>query len=103
MLTAGPTQFIRSADRARLNVILLNWVSKHPNVKIFFNHGLTKLDLDRKVAKFEIKDPHNTATSSTGKTVTVDADFFVGADGAHSASRRFFQRYVMYAPASELP
>ncbi|KAF8472754.1 hypothetical protein BDZ91DRAFT_834349 [Kalaharituber pfeilii] len=80
-------RFIQSADRARLNIILLDWVAKEPNVKIFFEHALRKLDLDKKYAEFEQR--------STKETVTVNGDFFVGSDGAHSTTRRFLQRYIL--------
>lgn len=80
-------RFIRSADRGRLNNILLDWIERQPNVKIFFETALKRLDLDKKDAEFEKR--------STKETITVHADFFLGSDGAHSQARRFLQRYTL--------
>lgn len=33
-------------------------------------------------------------SSGTGERVTVQADLIIGADGAHSATRRFLQKSV---------
>lgn len=46
-------QFIRSADRHRLNEQLLDRIAVEEDVKLFFNHGLKHVDLDKKVATFE--------------------------------------------------
>ena len=46
-------QFIHSADRARLNITLLDWAERQSNIKLLFGHGLAKLDLDKKYADFE--------------------------------------------------
>ena len=48
-------RFIRSADRARLNELLLDRIAKEPNVRLHFNQGLKKMDLDKKVAWFEYR------------------------------------------------
>ncbi|RPA92564.1 FAD/NAD(P)-binding domain-containing protein [Choiromyces venosus 120613-1] len=78
--------FIRSADRARLNVQLLDALALK-DVKLFFHHGLRGLNLDANTAEFEKKD-------GSGEKVTVHADLIVGADGAHSATRRLLQKSV---------
>ncbi|PUU74739.1 hypothetical protein B9Z19DRAFT_1132674 [Tuber borchii] len=78
-------RFIRSADRARLNVQLLDALVLK-DVKLFFHHRLRGLNLDVNTAEFE--------KIGTGERVTVQADLIIGADGAHSATRRFLQKSV---------
>ncbi|KAI5809763.1 hypothetical protein DFH27DRAFT_606180 [Peziza echinospora] len=76
-----------ATDRARLNIMLLDWIEKKANVKLFFGHGLKGLDLDKKEANFEDRN--------TKELKTIHADFFIGSDGAHSTTRRFLQRYIL--------
>ncbi|KAH0610252.1 uncharacterized protein H6S33_011779 [Morchella sextelata] len=79
-------RFIRSADRWKLNVQILDALAERGNVKMFFNHGLRKMDLDAGEVEFE--------NTKTKESVTVHTDLVVGADGAHSATRRLLQKSV---------
>lgn len=46
-------RFIRSADRWKLNVQILDALAERGNVKMIFNHGLRKMDLDAGEVEFE--------------------------------------------------
>jgi kynurenine 3-monooxygenase len=85
-------RFIRSADRALLNMQLLDALEERgESVELCFQHKLRRLKLDGKEgaeAEFERCD--------TGETVKVVADLVVGADGAHSAVRNQLQRHVKF-------
>ncbi|KAI5805030.1 hypothetical protein EDC01DRAFT_725601 [Geopyxis carbonaria] len=95
-------RFIRSADRAVLNMILLDELEEKENVELLFNHKLKKLNLDGDfgvLAEFERGD-----SKENKELVTVDADLIIGADGAHSTVRTLMQRYVkMYYEQTYIP
>lgn len=71
-------QYINSVSRGGLNKQLLELADENPNVEIFFEHKCMDVDLESGTAVFETAD---------GKTVTVEADLVLGADGAFSAVR----------------
>ncbi|KAL7272322.1 kynurenine 3-monooxygenase, mitochondrial precursor [Rhizina undulata] len=82
-------RFIRSADRARLNVQLLDELDERENVKIFFEHKLESLMLEDKQATFQKK-----TENGESEIVTAEADLIVGSDGAHSKTRQLLQKHV---------
>ncbi|KAF8541231.1 hypothetical protein BDD12DRAFT_732639 [Trichophaea hybrida] len=81
-------QFIRSADRALLNMQLLDALEERENVEVCFGYKLSRLRLNEDDdAEAEL------IKSETGETMKVVADLIVGADGAHSTVRSQLQRY----------
>ena len=85
-------RFIRSADRALLNMQLLDALEARDGVRLCFGHKLQRLHLDgENGAEVEV------LRADTGETVKALADLVVGADGAHSAVRAQLQRHVKYA------
>ncbi|KAL9098566.1 MAG: hypothetical protein Q9163_005800 [Psora crenata] len=101
-------RFIRAVDRAGLNEGLLDALDDLPNVTLHFNHKLTGANFDEKRAWFEQYDhpaktdqaQNPTQSQSSGKgqngarEITVDFDLFIGADGAHSATRFHMMKYA---------
>ncbi|EPS43933.1 hypothetical protein H072_2125 [Dactylellina haptotyla CBS 200.50] len=82
-------RFIRSIDRGKLNERLLDELEKLTNVELKFNHGLKKLSLEKGEAIFDRK-----LSNGAFESVRVEADLFVGADGAHSQTRQHMMKYV---------
>lgn len=79
-----------------------------PNVTLHFNHKLTGADFNKNIAWFEqynhapkadhAQNPtQNSSTKQEQKRATeisVDFDFLIGADGAHSAARYHMMKYA---------
>lgn len=72
-----------SISRHALNAALVDEAERHPGVRFHFGHTLEALEKETGTATFSVDG---------GETVTADADFVVGADGAFSAVRRLMQR-----------
>ncbi|KAF9435918.1 kynurenine 3-monooxygenase, mitochondrial precursor [Entomortierella beljakovae] len=77
---------INSVDRAKLNEDLITAAEGLNNVKISFNVTLKRADLDK--GKLELQN------RETKETVTAEADFIIGCDGAFSAVRNSLMRHV---------
>src|ERR1051326_9037123 len=76
-----PRNHINSIGRAALNTTVIEAALRYPNVRIFFNHRCTSVDLDSATAQFE-----------SGSTVSADA--IIGVDGAFSAVRQSMQKQI---------
>ena len=100
-------QHIRSVDRAGLNKCLLNALDMFPNVTFHFNHKLTGANFEKKIAWFEQLQRHkvtenaqnslqgdNVKEDTRAPEIAVNFDFFIGADGAHSATRFHLMKYA---------
>jgi kynurenine 3-monooxygenase len=77
-------EYIHSISRGDLNMALLNKAASYTNVRLFFNHACTHVDLDNCTANFEVE----------GISVTVQGDKIIGTDGAGSALRTSFEKNV---------
>ena len=75
-------EYINSISRGDLNAILLNEAEKHKNVKIHFNSGCKKVDIENKIAHFK--------SYETGDKFKVKADVIFGTDGAGSSLRKSY-------------
>ena len=75
-----PNKCINSIGRAALNTTVIEAASRHPNVRVHFNHKCVDVDLASATAKFE---------SSEAK-----GDAVIGVDGAFSAVRAAMQRKI---------
>ncbi|KAK6340878.1 kynurenine 3-monooxygenase, mitochondrial precursor [Orbilia brochopaga] len=82
-------RFIRSIDRSGLNEKLLDELERMNNVELKFNHSLKSLSLEKNEAVFERR-----LGNGDYENVRVQADLFIGADGAHSQTRRQMMKYV---------
>ncbi|KAL9593504.1 MAG: hypothetical protein Q9179_005850 [Wetmoreana sp. 5 TL-2023] len=99
-------RYIRAVDRATLNKRLLDHLEQMPNVSLHFNHKLTGADFEKNVAWFEQqKQKSDHAQNPTENTsikaeqgrpaeISVDFDFLIGADGAHSAARYHMMKFA---------
>jgi kynurenine 3-monooxygenase len=81
------TQALNSVSRAGLNLLLVEAAARLPNVRLFFDHKCTGLDLATGTLEF-----------TAGQ---VRADFIVGADGAYSAVRSALQKLERFDYSQE--
>src|SRR5437660_3368324 len=79
-----PQKCINSIGRAALNTTVIQAAQRYPNVRVYFDHRCTGVDLDTPVANLE----------TANRTVTATADAVVGVDGAFSAVRKSMQRKI---------
>jgi len=75
-------EFINSISRAELNIILMNEAEKFPNVKFYFNHRCTGINLETSQAHF--------LNDITAEKVDAKGDTVIGTDGSASAMRMEF-------------
>jgi len=78
-----PRKCINSIGRASLNTTVIE-AAQHSNVRVYFNHKCTDVDLNEAVCQLE---------TEAGK-LTVRGDAVVGVDGAFSAVRASMQRNI---------
>jgi kynurenine 3-monooxygenase len=79
-----PRKCINSIGRATLNAAVIEAAQRYPNVRVYFNHKCTDVDLAEAVCHLE---------TETGK-LTVRGDAVIGVDGAFSAVRASMQRNI---------
>ena len=79
-----PNKHINSIGRAALNTTVIEAAQRYPNVRVYFNHRCTNVDLTEAVACLEIE---------TGQ-VTAPGDAIIGVDGAFSAVRQSMQKQL---------
>jgi kynurenine 3-monooxygenase len=79
-----PRKHINSIGRAALNTSVIEAALRYPNVRIFFNHRCTSVDLDSATAHFE----------NSSQPVTARGDCIIGVDGAFSAVRQSMQKQL---------
>lgn len=72
-------QAIYSVSRAQLNQTLLDFAEQFPNVSLHFETQCVAVDLDK--PSLSVKNLQN------GEVREIEADFFIGADGAYSVIR----------------
>jgi kynurenine 3-monooxygenase len=77
-----PRKHINSIGRAALNTTVIEAALRYPNVRVFFNHRCTGVDLDSATA--QLVDSSQRATAS--------GDAVIGVDGAFSEVRQSMQR-----------
>jgi kynurenine 3-monooxygenase len=79
-----PQDVINSVSRSGLNALLLDHAERHEGVHVCFDMKLTDVSLDDGFLTFE--DTRN------GRTLSVESEVIVGADGAYSSVRGAMQR-----------
>jgi kynurenine 3-monooxygenase len=80
--SANPADAINSVSRGGLNLTLLSAADAFDGVEFIFDHPCIDVDLEGPAAVFE----------TAGRTVRVEADLVIGADGAFSAARGRMQK-----------
>jgi kynurenine 3-monooxygenase len=78
-----PLKHINSIGRAALNATVIEAALRHPNVRVFFNHRCTEVDLESTTAHL---------IDSSERVATGDA--IIGVDGAFSAVRQSMQKQI---------
>ncbi len=82
--SADGERSIQSISRGELNAVLLDAAEAQPSVSLYFDHRLTRLDLDTSTLAFQ-----------SGEEVTeISAAAIIGADGSFSVVRRALQSTV---------
>jgi kynurenine 3-monooxygenase len=84
-----PNKHINSIGRAALNMTVIEAAQRHPNVRVFFNHKCTGVDLDSATA--QLLNNASPARTSTSQPMTAAGDAVIGVDGAFSAVRQSMQ------------
>ena len=79
-----PRNHINSIGRAALNATVIEAALRYPNVRIFFNHRCTDVDLNESVALLE----------TDAGPVTARGDAIIGVDGAFSAVRQSMRKQI---------
>ena len=79
-----PRKCINSIGRATLNAAVIEAAQRYPNVRVYFNHKCTDVDLAEAVCHLE---------TETGK-LTMRGDAVIGVDGAFSSVRASMQRNI---------
>jgi kynurenine 3-monooxygenase len=83
-----PRKHINSIGRAALNTTVIEAALRYPNVRVFFNHRCTGVDLDSATA--QLVDSFQPLQDSTPQRVAA-GDAIIGLDGAFSAVRQSMQ------------
>jgi kynurenine 3-monooxygenase len=97
-----PLKHINSIGRAALNGTVIEAALRHPNVRVFFNHRCTDVDLDSATAHLiDSTQPLNPpspgyggAGPSTSQRIAARGDSIIGVDGAFSAVRQSMQKQI---------
>src|ERR1041385_3598954 len=79
-----PNNCINSIGRAALNSTVIGAAQRYKNVRVYFNHRCSEVDIDTPFA--HITD------CQTNDTITAAGDAVIGVDGAFSAVRQSMQK-----------
>ncbi len=91
-----PKNCINSIGRAALNTTVIEAAQRYPNVRVYFNHKCTDVDLDSATAHLETS-PVAAALSpanSENQIISAHGDAVIGVDGAFSAVRQSMQMQI---------
>lgn len=90
-----PNKFINSIGRAALNTTVIEAAQRYPNVRVYFNHRCTEVEIDAAVAHLEVSAVEApVAAPAPHETIRVQGDAVVGVDGAFSAVRQSMQERI---------
>ncbi|HEV2805504.1 MAG TPA: NAD(P)/FAD-dependent oxidoreductase [Chthoniobacterales bacterium] len=81
---SDPRNHINSIGRAALNTTVIEAALRYPNVRVFFNHRCTGVDLDSATAQLV----------DSSQPIAVRGDSIIGVDGAFSAVRESMRRQL---------
>lgn len=88
-----PSKHINSIGRAALNTTVIEAALRYPNVRVFFNHRCTSVDLESPTA-YLTNDVAAGVSPAETQSLTVSGDTIVGVDGAFSAVRQSMQKQL---------
>src|SRR5205809_552232 len=91
-----PKNCINSIGRGALNAAVIEAAQRYPNVRVYFNHRCTDVELDGAVAHLEKTDGAVEAAVSAAnpKIISAHGDAVIGVDGAFSAVRQSMQMQI---------
>jgi kynurenine 3-monooxygenase len=87
-----PKKCINSIGRAALNTTVIEAAQRHANVRVYFDHKCTDVDLESATA--HLVDSSVEAGVSPARVVESRGDAVIGVDGAFSAVRNSMQRKI---------
>jgi kynurenine 3-monooxygenase len=79
-----PKKCINSIGRGALNTAVIEAAQRYPNVRVYFNHKCTDVDLDTPAVQFETQQDR----------LVAHGDAVIGVDGAFSAVRKSMQHKI---------
>jgi kynurenine 3-monooxygenase len=102
-----PKNCINSIGRGALNTAVIEAAQRYPNVRVYFNHKCTDVDLDSATAHLEtspvaVGSPQDesvrmadaSAANSENQIISAHGDAVIGVDGAFSAVRQSMQMQI---------
>jgi kynurenine 3-monooxygenase len=91
-----PNKFINSIGRAALNTTVIEAAQRYPNVRVYFNHRCTDVDLDSATANLVASGVEAAvpAAKSDNQIIRAQGDAVIGVDGAFSAVRHSMQKQI---------
>ncbi len=91
-----PKNCINSIGRGALNTTVIEAAQRYPNVRVYFNHKCTDVDLDSATAHLETSPAAADASpaNSDSQIISVHGDAVIGVDGAFSAVRQSMQMQI---------
>ena len=102
-----PRNCINSIGRATLNTAVIEAAQQYPNVRVYFNHKCTDVDLDSATAHLEtsfvaagspqdesVRIADVSPAKSENQIISAHGDGVIGVDGAFSAVRQSMQMQI---------
>src|SRR6266478_3654832 len=93
-----PKNCINSIGRGALNAAVIEAAQRYPNVRVYFNHRCTDVELDGAVAHLEKTDGavavEAAVSAANPKIMAAHGDAVIGVDGAFSAVRQSMQMQI---------
>jgi kynurenine 3-monooxygenase len=91
-----PKNCINSIGRSALNTAVIEAAQRYPNVRVYFNHKCTDVDLDSATAHLETSPVAAgvSPANSENQIISAHGDAVIGVDGAFSAVRQSMQMQI---------
>jgi kynurenine 3-monooxygenase len=102
-----PKNCINSIGRGALNMAVIEAAQRYPNVRVYFNHRCTDVDLDSATARLEtsvvatgspqdesVRMADASPANSENQIISAHGDAVIGVDGAFSAVRQSMQMEI---------
>ncbi len=86
-----PKKCINSIGRAALNTTVIEAAQRYSNVRVYFNHKCTDVDLDSATAHFVPSAVEAAVSAANPGVIEARGDAVIGVDGAFSAVRQSMQ------------
>jgi kynurenine 3-monooxygenase len=89
-----PRNHINSIGRAALNTTVIEAALRYPNVRIFFNHRCTEVELEGPTAQLVHSGVGAGVSPAENQPIAVSGNSIIGVDGAFSAVRQSMQEQI---------